>query len=387
MATIDTPFEVINPNDLDTASGEKISVVFDPTTGEEGKRITVKMKTDAIIAPTVNNDNTEGYSINSEWCDTVLKITYICVDASTGAAVWKNITTTADSQKVAISVLDIVPDYLEGKALAGANVNIIKSGAAADEKLTFSTGISSAKSADYTILDDDTIGTVLMTTGSSTDKTVTLPTAADNADRVIILIKADAGTNSLIVDGEGAETINGTLVFTIFEQYTGIKIKCDGDGTQWFILEIIGTIETNDTDNLIRTEATPILGTWYQPGGSNFSITIEPGTYELNCSYTIGGSISVTGQVILQTQLDSDISAPFGSGLIDVPKSGGLLLVGGKVIDYMGITIYTQRVTFSVATTIRPSVKYLSISGSPTLGALYIRGDNEIGRLTAKRIG
>lgn len=50
----------------------------------------------AIIAPTVNNDNTEGYSAGSPWIDTVGDETYKLIDAATGAAVWVKTSLTAD---------------------------------------------------------------------------------------------------------------------------------------------------------------------------------------------------------------------------------------------------------------------------------------------------
>jgi hypothetical protein len=46
----------------------------------------------AVLAPTVNADTSTGYSVNSLWTDTALDDAYICVDATTGAAVWKKIT-------------------------------------------------------------------------------------------------------------------------------------------------------------------------------------------------------------------------------------------------------------------------------------------------------
>jgi len=46
----------------------------------------------AIIAPAVGNDGTQGYEIGSQWVDTVGKKEYVCVDTSTGAAVWTETT-------------------------------------------------------------------------------------------------------------------------------------------------------------------------------------------------------------------------------------------------------------------------------------------------------
>lgn len=46
----------------------------------------------AAVAPAVGDDNTLGYSVGSQWVDTALDNAYICCDASTGAAVWKQTT-------------------------------------------------------------------------------------------------------------------------------------------------------------------------------------------------------------------------------------------------------------------------------------------------------
>lgn len=53
-----------------------------------------KNKLIATTAPGVTNDTTEGYSIGSIWIDTTAspRTIYQCVDSSTDAAVWKNLT-------------------------------------------------------------------------------------------------------------------------------------------------------------------------------------------------------------------------------------------------------------------------------------------------------
>jgi len=43
----------------------------------------------AVIAPAVGNDTTEGYAVGSRWVDTVTDQSYVALDVSTGAAVWK----------------------------------------------------------------------------------------------------------------------------------------------------------------------------------------------------------------------------------------------------------------------------------------------------------
>lgn len=46
----------------------------------------------AVVAPTVTDDDSADYSVGSMWIDTVTDKAYICFDASTGAAVWTDIT-------------------------------------------------------------------------------------------------------------------------------------------------------------------------------------------------------------------------------------------------------------------------------------------------------
>jgi len=44
------------------------------------------------VAPTANDDAADGYDVGSIWFDTVLQNAFVCVDATTTAAVWKLIT-------------------------------------------------------------------------------------------------------------------------------------------------------------------------------------------------------------------------------------------------------------------------------------------------------
>ena len=94
-------------------------------------------------------------------------------------------------------------------------------------------GTATAKSADYTVLDTDRIRTVLMTTGAA-DKTVTLPTAADNTNRIISIKKVDSGAGNCIVDGEGSETIDALTTRTLYGQNSAITLMCNG--TSWSVL-------------------------------------------------------------------------------------------------------------------------------------------------------
>lgn len=84
-------------------------------------------------------------------------------------------------------------------------------------------GVAYETASDYVILDDDNYGYIWVnaTTG---DKTITLPTLADNQGREI-LVGASHHGGAVIVDGEGAETIDGNATFKICNQYGFIKLK------------------------------------------------------------------------------------------------------------------------------------------------------------------
>jgi hypothetical protein len=48
-------------------------------------------KVNATAAPTINDDDADGYTVGSKWVDVTNDRAYIAVDVSTGAAVWKEI--------------------------------------------------------------------------------------------------------------------------------------------------------------------------------------------------------------------------------------------------------------------------------------------------------
>ena len=58
------------------------------SSGESYEDLVQKNKFDATGTPTVNNDGTQGYGVGSRWIDITADKEYVCLDASTGAAVW-----------------------------------------------------------------------------------------------------------------------------------------------------------------------------------------------------------------------------------------------------------------------------------------------------------
>lgn len=91
-----------------------------------------------------------------------------------------------------------------------------------------------AKSDSYTVTDSDGVYGIFVTTGAS-NRTVTLPTAANNNGRELLIKKVDSGSGTVIIDGEGAETIDGVATHTLVQQYDYMKIICNS--TTWFVTD------------------------------------------------------------------------------------------------------------------------------------------------------
>lgn len=95
-----------------------------------------------------------------------------------------------------------------------------------------------SKTANYTITDTDP--DIVVVGVISADATITLPTAADNTGRIItVIIDGKPGGHNVVVDGEGAETINGAATKTNWVIYSYLRLLCNGTG--WNIIGSAGT--------------------------------------------------------------------------------------------------------------------------------------------------
>lgn len=89
---------------------------------------------------------------------------------------------------------------------------------------TATSGSTTPAAATGLVLADATAGNV----------TVNLPPAASNADRVLHVKRIDATANTVTIDGDGAETIDGATTASLAVQYESVTLGCDG--TEWWIL-------------------------------------------------------------------------------------------------------------------------------------------------------
>ena len=100
---------------------------------------------------------------------------------------------------------------------------------------------ATVSATNFTITDG---GPDLYLVGNSTNsnsQTILLPTAADNKGRIITIIEAvDPGTNTIVIDGEGGETVDGAATKTTTDAVGSMyHLMCNG--VTWIKLVSVGT--------------------------------------------------------------------------------------------------------------------------------------------------
>ena len=86
------------------------------------------------------------------------------------------------------------------------------------------------KTADYTAKAGDSIIAVDATSGVVV---ITLPAASGKEGRAYTIKKIDSSVNSVTVDGNGSETIDGVSAYSLSTQWKYVSIYCDG--ANWLI--------------------------------------------------------------------------------------------------------------------------------------------------------
>ena len=93
-------------------------------------------KWDATADPGIGNDNTEGYSVGSRWINITLDKEFVCLDPSTGAAVWTQTTASGSTDEDAIhdNVAGEIAAITEKGTPVSADLLVIEDSADSDNK-------------------------------------------------------------------------------------------------------------------------------------------------------------------------------------------------------------------------------------------------------------
>lgn len=93
--------------------------------------------------------------------------------------------------------------------------------------------VSSAVAINTTVTDADR-NKVFLVDSTSGNITLTLPAAATVGSGFTIAVKKVVSANSVIIDGNASETIDGAVTKTLSTQYDAVVIACDG--SNWSII-------------------------------------------------------------------------------------------------------------------------------------------------------
>ena len=245
-------------------------------------------------------------------------------------------------------------------AKTAATADAITSGFVTSFVPVAKSGVKAVASADYTILDNDGYSIVNVTTGAS-DRTMTLPTAADNAGRYITIAKADSGAGFVIVDGEGAETINGAATNTLHVQYAFLTLLCNG--TTWIVVAVKDSVTGTASSVACASSGT---------ANDVTSVIVTPGEWDISLQYSQGASGS-TG-----TRLRGGIGTASGSAETGLAAASNAFDGAAATAAYnVNCSISSYRVVVTSSTTYYLK-QILSYSGGSPEGS---------GTLTARRVG
>lgn len=204
-----------------------------------------------------------------------------------------------------------------------------------------------AESSNYTVTDSDNARYIFVTTGAS-NITITLPTAADNTNRALTVKKVDSGSGTVIVDGEGAETIEGASTYVIRYENEFIDTVCTGSAWQ-----IVNRYIPEDELYQVKVLAADVTSNGTVAG---LTTTIEVGrTYEawMNPAF----EVDIDNSLVFQ--------AVHNSAVIGVAQCGS-----EADTDFFRFSRYVPPFT-ATATTITFEVSSLSGSG-------VLRGNNDL---------
>jgi hypothetical protein len=188
-----------------------------------------------------------------------------------------------------------------GVGLAAPTSSFDMSASVASGAITTVTGNTTLNTTHHTVLVDATSGNI----------TITLPSVSSITRREYIIKKIDASTNTVTVDANSTQVIDGALTQVLRTQWQGIQIKNTGTSGAWYILSdkaSDGTYTPTLTNTSNIDSSTPSIFQYSRVGNVvtvSGMITIDPTAtttavlqFTLPIASNIGGVAEVAGNGI-----------------------------------------------------------------------------------------
>lgn len=197
----------------------------------------------ATTAPAVTDDSGAGYAVGSEWIDVTNDNSYVCVDASVGAAVWQQTNGAGGGGSTTFTDLTDTPANFTGQALKAVRVN---AGETALEYIDFSAVAGSAMVQTeitvtaYSTVNDDFAGNVIRRMNNAATQTVTVEPSMTGGQPVTF-IRVGAGAVSFAA-GAGVTIHSAGGNLSIADRYGSATLVPDATTADTYYL--IGNLTT-----------------------------------------------------------------------------------------------------------------------------------------------
>lgn len=240
----------------------------------------------------------------------------------------------------------------------------------------------SSKSSNYTVLETDR-GADILADASSGPATITLlPASTAASGFVLTIVKTDSSANLVTVDGNLAETINGTTTVDLGSQFDAIEIGTEG--TFWYIKseKRLPTPAVGNADEIVAVNS---AGTGFTtsvnplpPGhitGLTLSNNVLDATDDIDIAAGKARDDADTANLIVSAAIGKQLTAPWAAGGTPGATTGGF---GDPQIDGTATVTFTDNggsddfVTIDSGTwTVTPAVGDIMIVTGGTNAGTY----------------